>query len=132
MKKEAIIPEGQQVVYDHYHFAPAIKVGQTVYVSGQGGGRADGTMPESLEEQLDNAFAKVKQVLEAAGATMADIVELLSYHVDIQKDAHLVFAVKDRHIPSDFPAWTAVGVAGLAGAGMLVEIKAVAVFGSAG
>lgn len=131
MKKEIIIPAGMQGAYDHMHFAPGLKVGNTVYVSGQAGIRPDGKVADTLEEQLDLCFQKIQRVLEAAGATLDDVVELVSYHVgNMAADAPTIFAVKDKYFTRDYPAWTAAGISGLAMPGLLVEIKAVAVIGS--
>ena len=33
--REAIIPPGMEAVYEKIHYAPAVRVGDTVYVSGQ-------------------------------------------------------------------------------------------------
>ena len=120
MKKQIIIPAGMQGAYDHMHFAPAVKVGDTVYVSGQAGIKADGKVAE-----------KIALVLEAAGGTINDIVELESFHVgDMVADTPTIFKVKDQYLTRDYPAWSAFGVTMLAVPGLLVEIKAVAVIGS--
>jgi enamine deaminase RidA (YjgF/YER057c/UK114 family) len=133
MKKEIIIPEGMQGAYDHMHFAPAIKVGETIYVSGQAGIKGDGKVAETLEEQLHICFQKIKLILETAGSSLDDIVELESFHVgDMVADTGVIFAVKDQYLTRDYPAWSAFGVTGLAMPGLLVEIKAVAVIGSGG
>jgi enamine deaminase RidA (YjgF/YER057c/UK114 family) len=131
MKKQIIIPAGMQGAYDHMHFAPAVKVGDTVYVSGQAGIKADGKVAETLEEQLHLCFQKLQLVLEAAGGTLEDIVELESFHVgDMVADTATIFRVKDQYLTRDYPAWSAFGVTMLAVPGLLVEIKAVAVIGS--
>ena len=131
MKKQIIVPTGMQGAYDHMHFAPAVKVGDTVYVSGQAGIRADGKVAETLEEQLHLCFQKLQLVLEAAGGSLADIVELESFHVgDMVADTPTIFGVKDQYLTRDYPAWSAFGVTMLAVPGLLVEIKAIAVIGS--
>ena len=56
---------------------------------------------------------------------MEDLVEIVSYHTDMQ-DLHTVVEVKAEYIQARFPAWTAVGVAQLAFPGQRLEIKAVA------
>ena len=130
MKKEIIIPEGMQGAYDHMHFAPGVKVGDTLYVSGQAGIKPDGKVAETLEEQLHLCFQKIKLVVEAAGGTMEDIVELESFHVgDMVADTGTIFKVKDQYLTRDYPAWSAFGVTCLAVPGLLVEIKAIAVIG---
>jgi len=130
MSKQVIIPKGFEPYYEHYHFGPAVKVGETVWVSGQTGLTATGEVPASLEEQTELAFQSLKYVLEAAGATLDDIVELNTFHVDFPNGADTFMAVKDKYLTKDYPAWTAVGVTSLALPGLLVEIKATAVVGS--
>ncbi len=119
-----------QANYDRYHYAPAVKVGNTVWVSGQVGMREDGVIPPSLEEQLHVAFRRIKVLLEQAGASMDDIVELVSYHIDFPSGAATISAVKDQYITRSYPAWTGVGVSSLLIPGLLFEIKVVAVIGS--
>jgi enamine deaminase RidA (YjgF/YER057c/UK114 family) len=131
MKKQLIIPDAMRRAYDVMHFAPGVKVGDTVYVSGQAGITADGKVAETLEEQLHLCFQKIQLVLEAAGGTLDDIVELESFHVgDMVADTATIFRVKDVYLTHDYPAWSSFAVAGLALPGLLVEIKAIAVIGS--
>lgn len=125
--REAIIPKGMEYVYDRIHYAPAVRVGNTVYVSGQIGRDANGQLVEGTEAQIVQAFENLKNVLAAAGAQMNDIVDLTTFHTDM-RDLQLFMKVKDRYLTQDFPAWTAIGAASLGGAsGYLIEIKAVAV-----
>lgn len=127
--REAIVPEGMREVYEKIHYAPAVRVGSTVYVSGQIGRDAAMRLVEGREAQIVQAFENLATVLAAAGATMADIVDLTSFHTDM-RDLPLFMQVKDRYLTRDYPAWTAVGASGLGGApGYIVEIKAVAVLG---
>ncbi|MFH9424217.1 Rid family hydrolase [Streptomyces sp. NPDC017529] len=69
-------------------------------------------------------------VLEAAGASLDDIVELTTFHTDLRGDAEAFSRVKDEYITAPYPSWTAVGVTQLALPELLVEICAVAVAGS--
>ena len=46
--REPIIPSGMQAVYDNIHYAPAVRVGDTLYISGQIG--RDGNM-QLVEEK---------------------------------------------------------------------------------
>ena len=125
--REAIIPQGMEYVYDRIHYAPAVRVGNTVYVSGQIGRDDDGQLVEGTEAQIVQAFENLKKVLAAAGAQLSDIVDLTTFHTDM-RDLQLFMKVRDRYLTQDFPAWTAIGAASLGGApGYLIEIKAVAV-----
>ena len=125
--REAIIPPGMEDVYNKIHYAPAVRVGDTIYVSGQIGRDENMQLVEGREAQIVQAFENLKKVLAAAGATMEDIVDLTSFHTDM-RDLPLFMQIKDRYLQRDFPAWTAIGAASLCGApGYIIEIKAVAV-----
>jgi len=84
---------------------------------------------EGIEAQSQIAFENLRQVLAEAGATLADVVELVTYHT---KMSDMVGFSKARasFFPNNYPAWTAVGVNELAVPGVLVEIRATAVVGS--
>jgi enamine deaminase RidA (YjgF/YER057c/UK114 family) len=71
----------------------------------------------------------LKQALEAGG--LGDVVELTTFHIDLRGGSREFGAVKDEFFPNNCPAWTAVGVTQLAMPELLVEIRAVAVVGSA-
>ena len=79
-----------------------------------------------IRAQTRQTFENLKAVLAAAGSSLDDLVELVSYHTDMA-DLPGVMEVKGEYIPGDFPAWTAVGVSALALPGQLIEVKAVAV-----
>lgn len=129
--RQAIIPPGMEPVYEQIHYAPAVRVGQTVYVSGQIGRDAQMRIVEGSEAQIVQAFENLRHVLEAAGASLADVVDLTTFHTDM-RELKLFMQVKDRYFVRDYPAWTAVGVAALGGVpGLIIEIKAVAVLPAA-
>lgn len=126
-ERQAVIPQGMEYVYDRIHYAPAVRVGDTIYVSGQIGRDDNGQLVEGAEAQIVQAFENLKKVLAAAGAQLSDIVDLTTFHTDM-RDLQLFMKVRDRYLTQDFPAWTAIGAASLGGApGYLIEIKAVAV-----
>ncbi len=122
---DVIIPPGSERTYERFHFAPATRVGDTVYCSGVIG--ADGaTVPDDPADEFAAAFAALGDVLAAAGGTLADIVEMTSYHVDLAEHLGAFMAAKDAAISEPYPAWTAIGTTGLAIPGARVEIKATA------
>jgi enamine deaminase RidA (YjgF/YER057c/UK114 family) len=51
----------------------------------------------------------------------------VSYHVNMADFAQVAAVTREVFAPDRLPAWTAVGVTGLASAGALLEIKATAV-----
>jgi len=130
MTKDIIIAPGTETLAELFQYAPAVKVGSTRWVSGVLPMLADGSIPDSLEDQVHAAFQGLKRVLEAAGATLDDIVELVSYHVGFPQGGEIIGAVKAQYITRPYPAWTAVGVTALAMPTALLEIKATAVIGA--
>lgn len=123
-----INPPGSEEFYNTWHFSQAVRVGDTVWIAGQLGIGPDGHPGATIEEQTRFAFQNLVRVLETAGATVADIVDLTTYHIAMD-DLPTVAAVKSEFIRQDFPAWTAVGVTQLALPEMLIEVKATAVIG---
>ncbi|MEM8855802.1 MAG: RidA family protein [Pseudomonadota bacterium] len=131
-ERKVIIPDGLQAVYDTFHYAPGILVGDTLYISGQVGRDENLAIVEGAEAQFVQAFMNVKKVLDAAGATFDDVVELETWFVDSMADLKLFMAVKDRFFVNAYPTWTGFAVKGFSMPGLLVEIKCTAVLGSGG
>jgi enamine deaminase RidA (YjgF/YER057c/UK114 family) len=121
-----IVPPGAERSYSRFQFAPAFRAGDAIYVSGVIGRDADGAVPQVATDEFDAAFHQLGEVLAAAGAGFADIVDLTTFHVDLTTLGDFM-AVKARYIAEPFPAWTAIGVSGLAALGARAEVKAVAV-----
>lgn len=127
-ERKAVVPAGMEAVYERIRYAPAVKVGNTIYVSGQVGRDEKMQLVEGREAQTVQAFENLKKVLEAAGASLSDVVDLTTFHTDM-RDLPLFLEIRDRYLTTHpMPAWTAVGAHMLGGtAGYIVEIKAVAV-----
>ena len=128
-QRRPIVPAAMRGLYDAYHFAPATRVGDTIWVSGQVGIDAAMRPGAGMEAQARLAFEGLRTVLEAAGASLADVVELMTFHTDLRGDMAAFAKVKDEHFPDRYPSWTAVGVTQLAAPEFLVEVRAVAVAG---
>ena len=125
--RQPIIPSGMEAVYDNIHYAPAVRVGDTLYISGQIGRNAQMQLVEAKEAQFVQVFENMKNALQTAGFDFADIVDVTSFHTDM-RDLPLYMQVRDRYFTSNCPAWTAIGAAQLCGApGYFLEVKAVAV-----
>jgi enamine deaminase RidA (YjgF/YER057c/UK114 family) len=117
---------GSNRIFDLFQYSPAVTANGLVFIAGQVGLRADGSIPDEPEEQIDLAFKRIEAVLLHLGLDFTDIVEIVSYHVDVGTQLAAFRAVKERYIRSDFPAWTILGVAALARPELIVEIKVVA------
>ncbi|NUT62142.1 RidA family protein [Herbaspirillum sp. C9C3] len=126
-ERQAIIPKGMEDVYEKIGYAPGVLVGDVLYVSGQIGRGPDMQLVEPREAQIVQAFENLKRVVETAGGTLDDIVDLSTFHTDM-RDLPLFIKVRNQYLRSyPLPAWTATGAHMLGGGpGYLIEIKAVA------
>nr|WP_087575074.1 RidA family protein [Sphingomonas sp. CDS-1] len=130
LKQQSINPPELQIGSDMFHLSQAKRVGDIIWLSGQVGVDASLVPPEGLEAQTRLTFENIKTILEAAGASMADIVEMTIFFTDLTLDMEPFFRVKDEYILAPYPAITGVGVTQLAIPGLLLEIRVVAVAGS--
>lgn len=114
-----------------WQYSPAISVrgGQTVYISGIIGARADGSIPVGdIGAQAELAFSNLEQVVRAAGGTMRDIVKVNVYvGEEYAARAAELRTIRQRYFPADYPTSTLVRVAGFANPDYLFEIEAIAV-----
>lgn len=127
--RRVIIPEGMENIYETYHYAPGILVGDTLYLSGQVGRDQDLNVVPGAEAQFTQAFENVGKVLRAAGASFDDVVELETWFADDMADLATFMTVKDRFFTNRYPTWTGFAVKGFSMPGLLVEIKCKAVLG---
>ena len=124
-KRDAIFPAGRQALYEMHRYSAAIRSGDLLFVSGQVGGREDGSPEPDFAKQVQLAFDNLGEVLKAAGGTFDDIVDMMTFHTDPETQFEVVMSVKDKVFPQKpYPNWTAVGVNWLAGFDF--EIKVIA------
>ena len=112
--------------FDKYGYSPAVRAGGLLFMAGVVGFRADGTLPESAAEQGELAFRRIAEILRLEGLGMEDLVEVVSYHVDLPANLAAFMPVKERHFKRPFPAWTILGVAALALPELKIEIRCTA------
>ncbi len=124
-KRNAVFPADRHALYDAHQYSPAIRTGDLLFVSGQVGSRADGTPEPDFAKQVKLAFDNLNAVLAAAGASFDDVIDVISFHTDPEKQFETVMAVRAKEIgEAPWPTWTAVGVTWLAGFDF--ELKVVA------
>ena len=124
-RPEPVFPEGRHALYAAHRYSAAIRSGDLLFVSGQVGSRTDGSPEPDYPAQVRVACANLKAVLAAAGCTLADIVDVTSFHTDPQAQLAAFLAVKDEAFPqAPFPNWTAVGVTWLAGFDVGIKVIA--------
>ena len=124
-KRDAVSPPGRQALYDKHRYSAAIRSGDLLFVSGQVGSRDDGTPEPDFAAQVQRAFDRLRAVLDAAGCSFDDVVDVTTFHTDPAAQFDTVMAIRDREIGDPpYPNWTAVGVTWLAGFDF--EIKVIA------
>jgi 2-iminobutanoate/2-iminopropanoate deaminase len=109
-------------------FSQCLQAGDLIFVAGQTAGTAEGGVggDGSMSSQTLICFTKIKALLEAAGAMMADIAKLTVYVTDISKRTEIT-EVRKKFFSGDFPCSTLIEISALAQPGLLIEIEAIAV-----
>lgn len=107
-------------------YSQAVKVGDTVYLSGQIGlDPASMQMVEGIDNQIQRVFDNLKAVAAAAGGSLQDVVKLNVYLTDLSNFAK-VNEIMGTYFSQPYPARAAVGVAQLP-RNALVEMDAIMV-----
>jgi reactive intermediate/imine deaminase len=95
-------------------YSQAVKVGDTVYLSGQ-----IPLVPDTMElieggieQQIEQVFKNLSAVCQAAGGSLQDIVKLNIFLTDLQHFAK-VNDIMSRYFTQPYPARAAIGVASL-------------------
>ncbi len=118
--------DGTRALFENFGFSPAVKAGGLLFIAGQVGLRPDGTVPESVAEQAECAFQRTGEILRLSGLDFSDLVEVVSYHVDMANNLAAFLPVKKIYTQRPFPSWTMVGIEALARPTMKIEIRSVA------
>ena len=112
-----------------YGYSQSIKVGDTIYLSGQVSHdeKGDFVGVGDMEAQMRQAYANVKKLLAEYGATMDNVVDEVVYVTDM-KDAFEAATKCRKEIFSGPPvvASTIVEIKKLAFPELMIEIKCVA------
>lgn len=107
-----------------YGYAQALKIGRSVWISGQLGADSDGKLLEGMEAQMQQTYANIEKLLLSFDMSMESIVDETLYVTDIPS-AFESRAKLGRLVYSDcttVPS-TLVQIQALALPGQLVEIK---------
>lgn len=125
MKKEIIQTAAAPAAIGTY--SQAVKVGNTVYLSGQiplipGSTQMDDA---DIRAQITRVFTNLGAVAQAAGGSLQDIVKLNVFLTDL-KNFPTVNEIMAEYFQQPYPARAAVGVAALP-RGAAVEMDAIMV-----
>lgn len=106
--------------------------GNHVYISGMTAHDLEGNVAGdgSMYDQSRRTFEKIKQLIEAAGGTMNDVIKVNIYVTDIAEREE-VWRARAEFFTGAFPASTLVEVSALATPALKVEIEAQAFLGAA-
>ena len=111
-----------------FHYSQAVKIGNRVETSGQGGWNDNWEFPESLTAEIAQAFRNVERTLASAGAAWQHVIQVNSYHVGFRDEVNQTMTERFRHyMPDHAPIWTALGVAALGDPKMRIEIRVTAI-----
>lgn len=107
------------------HYCDAVRFGELLFISGvpptDGEGRV---VSDDVAAQARQVFVNMKRILDAAGASFADILKVTVYLLDVN-DRSKINPLRQEFFGSARPASTLIGVSQLAIPGMKVEIEAV-------
>ena len=127
-KAEIIVPDEARSSYEGWGYAPAVKIGNTIYASGVVSGlQGEGTYEERYARGFRSAMEWLEKVLNEAGASLDDVVDITTFHTDLQRQLQTAIKVRMEIMSPPHPAWTAVGTQALATPDGVTEIKVVAV-----
>ncbi|MFW6725241.1 Rid family hydrolase [Streptomyces sp. MAR4 CNY-716] len=132
-----VTPGFGEKLHASHGYSGAVRVGDRVEISGQAGVDDDLVIPDSLEDEIVQAFDNVERTLATVGATWKDVIHVNSYHEvapgddAIGEDHNAVMTEQfRRRLDGRAPIWTETGVTVLGLAAMRVEIRVTAIVGS--
>lgn len=132
-----VVPGYGEKLHAALGYSGAVRVGDRIETSGQAGVDDDLVIPDSLEDEIVQAFDNVERTLATVGATWKDVIHVNSYHKvtpeedAIGDDVNAVMAEQfRRRLGGRAPIWTETGVTVLGLSAMRVEIRVTAIAGS--
>jgi enamine deaminase RidA (YjgF/YER057c/UK114 family) len=129
VSKTYVKPKGTHAPFSQYSHAVVVEAPQKfIFCAGLVAGDEKGNIlgPDDFEAQGELVMANLKTVLAEAGATLPDVIKLVSY-VCSPHDVKKVRALVKKHFPQNPPANTICVLRGLAHPDYLLEIDATAV-----
>jgi enamine deaminase RidA (YjgF/YER057c/UK114 family) len=123
--RDVVFAAGRQELYERNRYSPAIRSNGFVFVSGQVGSRDDGSPEPQLEAQVRRAFDNLNAILNEAGCSFADVVDVTVFMVDAPTTFERIWQIVPEYWgAAPYPTLTAVGVTWLYG--FAFEIKVIA------
>ncbi len=122
---KALTPKGMEWTKE-YKMTPGLKVGNTVYLSGHTA-QPTNQSKEALKAAYVTMFNNVEKVLNEAGLSWADVIDMTSFHTDLEGQKEIFLKVRSKYLQREpYPTWTAIDVDRLWEKEFVTEIKIVA------
>ncbi|WP_219097288.1 RidA family protein [Pseudomonas sp. UMAB-40] len=124
-----LTPGYGETLLNALHYSQAVKMGDRVETSGQGGWNDELQIPEWIEDEIAQAFENLERTLATAGASWEHVVHVNSYHVGgfppiVNETMAKLYR---QYMPNHAPIWTQLGVAALGLPTMRIEIRVTAI-----
>ena len=108
-------------------YNPGIKVGNLLFISGQGSAQSE----EDIKEQTLTTLNKIKTIIEAGSGKISNIVNTTVFLKNINEFSEMNTVYKnffnDNGVSESYPSRATVEVSNLPLHSMLIEISAIAV-----
>ncbi|KAL1800330.1 hypothetical protein ACET3X_000672 [Alternaria dauci] len=100
---------GTESKSEAFHYSQAVRVGNIVRISGQGGWDAEGNMAPDARTQVELALRNIEMALQSVEESLSwkNVYAIRSYHINIDESA----------------VWTCVEITKLGIEGMQIEIE---------
>lgn len=112
-----------------FHYSQAVRCGNIIKTSGQGGWDAEGNILSDPTAQVSRAFHNVLQALKAVDphASWKNVYAIRTYHTNMLETFDYVTQNFKKLMPDHRPIWTCVEIGKLGIDGMVIEIEVEAV-----
>ncbi len=123
--RDVVFPAGRQALYERNRYSPAVRANGFLFVSGQVGSREDRSPEPDLVTQVRRAFTDLNAVLQAAGCTFGDVVDVTMFVVNPEANFETIWSIVPEFWgEAPYPTLTGIGVTWLYG--FQFEIKVIA------
>lgn len=115
---------GTEANSESFHYSQAVRIGNTIRTSGQGGWDENGHITPDVEKQVALVFDNIEKALKQVDPRLSwkDVYAVRSYHINVEGTFDMVTSNFKRVLPHR-PIWTCVEIAKLGIEGMVVEIE---------
>ncbi|OQD69002.1 hypothetical protein PENPOL_c002G07552 [Penicillium polonicum] len=121
---------GTEANAESFHYSQAVRIGNTIKTSGQGGWDESGNVHPDVEQQVAIAFENVEKALNSVDSRLSweNVYAVRSYHINVDQTFDMVTDNFKKVLPCHRPIWTCVEIGKLGIEGMVIEIEVEAHF----